>query len=545
MESFWKEIVTLAAVAQYNFPNVFRFFGVVLTDGAPRWMVTELANENLESMLSRGGLNAESVRHVLRDVLTGLRDLGSVNVLHRDIKPANVLVFREGSLGFVCKLGDVGEGVVATGPVADGGTATAASLVGSPFFRAPEMVSGARYTASVDVFSFGMLGIDVVLRVLAVGGKAVVADPSRTYTTARRKEGVLECVARLQMVWPGLGRVLRGCTEEDPGRRWSAEQALVTLNDLKVVQGAGLACVLMGASQCAAAVALRATAATLSPLPEEAEGVNLARRLVLAGCLPPMFHAMNEQLGVVLEQILGLQILGLLSEGSDEDNERAIVEAGLPCIFAAMDAHATVASKPYLDVVSHAFSALTNLTLHQSNCTRLVEAGVLDRLYAAMAARVDFSDFQSTACRLMGNLVRGVASVAEVVRATGALDLLSVAIERHGLEPDVQLSVMWALWNIHCTPLDAPFIALAAKWSSWDATLDIMGMDLHLGRVQEFALWAMYSLSTADDRHMVALQGDRRVTRAIQHAMEAHASNERVMEAAVIAVAVLDTGATE
>ena len=66
-------------------------------------------------------------------------------VVHRDLKPANVLV----SDGGVLKVSDFGESRIVS---ADG----AMTVVGTPFFMAPEVFRGDRYDLKVDVWSFGM-----------------------------------------------------------------------------------------------------------------------------------------------------------------------------------------------------------------------------------------------------------------------------------------------------------------------------------------------------------------------------------------------------
>ena len=66
-------------------------------------------------------------------------------VVHRDLKPANVLV----SDGGVLKVSEFGGSRV----VSEDGQMT---LVGSPFYMAPEVFRGDRYDLKVDVWSFGM-----------------------------------------------------------------------------------------------------------------------------------------------------------------------------------------------------------------------------------------------------------------------------------------------------------------------------------------------------------------------------------------------------
>ena len=67
-------------------------------------------------------------------------------VVHRDLKPANILLTSSG----VAKISDMGESRV----VSTDGNMT---IVGTPFFMAPEVALGERYDERCDVFSFGMI----------------------------------------------------------------------------------------------------------------------------------------------------------------------------------------------------------------------------------------------------------------------------------------------------------------------------------------------------------------------------------------------------
>ena len=90
-------------------------------------------------------------------------------VIHRDLKPCNVMLTEGGELVKVCDLGlavELASGGAGGGRGAGGGgggggrggeEASAQSEAGTPFYTAPEMVQGKRYSFPADCWSFGVM----------------------------------------------------------------------------------------------------------------------------------------------------------------------------------------------------------------------------------------------------------------------------------------------------------------------------------------------------------------------------------------------------
>ncbi len=81
------------------------------------------------------------------DMCRALEVCQKYNIIHRDIKPANIFISETGDY----KLGDFGVARIAS-------AATGAStFAGTTYYMAPEIQRGGKYTASVDIYSLGLV----------------------------------------------------------------------------------------------------------------------------------------------------------------------------------------------------------------------------------------------------------------------------------------------------------------------------------------------------------------------------------------------------
>ena len=97
----------------------------------------------------------EVVLYVLREILRGLYYMHRNYVVHRDIKSENIFLSFEGEV----KIGDFGSVAQLTEEREIRNT-----LVGTPFYLAPEIVRGDNYGAGVDVWSLGILAYELVFK---------------------------------------------------------------------------------------------------------------------------------------------------------------------------------------------------------------------------------------------------------------------------------------------------------------------------------------------------------------------------------------------
>lgn len=98
-------------------------------------------------------LNHKNVWNFFTQICTGLSYMHSKRVMHRDLKPANVLINRDGTV----KLGDLGLSAILSAT-----SDNARSLVGTPYYMAPERLKEMEYNFTADIWSLGCLLYELV-----------------------------------------------------------------------------------------------------------------------------------------------------------------------------------------------------------------------------------------------------------------------------------------------------------------------------------------------------------------------------------------------
>ncbi|TDC91068.1 cellulose binding domain-containing protein [Actinomadura sp. 7K507] len=180
-------------------------------DGVPYVVMESLDGESLAARLSRGPLPWREAAGICAHVADALGAAHAAGIVHRDIKPANVFLTRVG-----VKVLDFG--IAFTGPAASGegradGPDEKGTLLGTPAYVAPELLSGTPPTSAADMFSLG-----VVLQECLAGA------PSEDMPTLPPD------------VPDRVGDVCRRCLSEDPEARPTAPEAARVLAGAAGVQ---------------------------------------------------------------------------------------------------------------------------------------------------------------------------------------------------------------------------------------------------------------------------------------------------------------------
>jgi len=161
----------IGMLAAFDHPNIVRYIGVQQRDHLLYILMEYMPGGSIEALLRRfGPFKERMTRHYLRQILSGLGYLHAAGVVHRDIKGANILLSSDGAV----KLADFGASKRIECVMTNSGTqvqnslklpafsrtnslkdGALKSLKGTPYWMAPEVLSGDPDGTKGDIWSVG------------------------------------------------------------------------------------------------------------------------------------------------------------------------------------------------------------------------------------------------------------------------------------------------------------------------------------------------------------------------------------------------------
>uniref|UniRef100_A0A1A8N7I1 non-specific serine/threonine protein kinase n=4 Tax=Nothobranchius TaxID=28779 RepID=A0A1A8N7I1_9TELE len=149
-ELLFNEVVIMR---DYHHENVVEMYNSYLV-GDELWVVMEfLEGGALTDIVTHTRMNEEQIATVCLSVLKALSVLHNQGVIHRDIKSDSILLTHDGRV----KLSDFGFCAQVSKEVQ-----RRKSLVGTPYWMAPELISRLPYGPEVDIWSLGIMVIEMV-----------------------------------------------------------------------------------------------------------------------------------------------------------------------------------------------------------------------------------------------------------------------------------------------------------------------------------------------------------------------------------------------
>ncbi|KAJ7938214.1 kinase-like domain-containing protein [Mycena leptocephala] len=151
-----KELVVneILVMREAQHPNIVNLIESYLVKSNELWVVMEyMEGGALTDIIENNTMEEDQISSICFETCRGIAHLHSQSIIHRDIKSDNILLDAQGRVkitdfGFCAKLTDQ--------------KSKRATMVGTPYWMAPEVIKQKEYGAKVDVWSLGIMAIEMI-----------------------------------------------------------------------------------------------------------------------------------------------------------------------------------------------------------------------------------------------------------------------------------------------------------------------------------------------------------------------------------------------
>uniref|UniRef100_A0A6B2LA59 Protein kinase domain-containing protein n=1 Tax=Arcella intermedia TaxID=1963864 RepID=A0A6B2LA59_9EUKA len=149
-------VLEIVMMQSLKHQNIVQFYDAYKLEDDILWIVMEIMEggclTEILDLFPKVKLTEDQIAFVMTEVLTGLDYIHGLNKIHRDIKSDNVLLDTKGN----AKLADFGYTVQLTQERSNRNT-----TIGTPYWEAPEVITGDEYDRKVDIWSCGVMALEM------------------------------------------------------------------------------------------------------------------------------------------------------------------------------------------------------------------------------------------------------------------------------------------------------------------------------------------------------------------------------------------------
>ena len=199
--SVFSREMEIAALVRH--PNLLQFIGAT-REGTPI-ILSELMSTSLRKEIEKSPLKRPQIIRIAKDISAALNYLHLWQpdpILHRDVSSPNVLLEPYGLGIWKAKLSDYGSANIVQSISAN------SVAPGNPFYSAPEAQFPDQHSPAMDVFSFGVLFMEMILCQPPASKTADKMTQSETIQCPAMKRLVQTCICRESQVRPVIAQVL-------------------------------------------------------------------------------------------------------------------------------------------------------------------------------------------------------------------------------------------------------------------------------------------------------------------------------------------------